>query len=191
MDDRELIQRIASGEETAFRQLVELHSPSVLNVCYRVLRNREDAEEVAQEVFLQAFRRAGSFRGESKLSTWLYRVAVNLSLNLRRRRKWDRYFNLLTPSERGVEEAASQIEASTDARPDFEFETRERSRLLQEALDRLPEKQRLAIILHKSEGLSHKEISEILEVSVSSVESLIHRAKNNLQKRLTPMLGKM
>ena len=191
IDERELIQRILARDDVAFRTLVELYQSSVLSVCYRMLGNRQDAEDVAQDVFVMVYRKAESFRGESRLSTWLYRIAVNLSLNRLRRRQWDRLFGVLTLSEAESNETTDTMEAPEQNRPDRQLESSERSRILTDVLDTLPDKQRVAIILHKIEGLSHHEIAEILQISVSSVESLIHRAKRNLQKKLIPLLGKI
>jgi RNA polymerase sigma-70 factor, ECF subfamily len=191
VDERELIQRIVAKDDAAFRTLVELYQSSVLNVCYRILSDRQDAEDVAQDVFVMVYRKAGSFRSESGLSTWLYRIAVNLSLNRLRKRKWDRLLGILTFSDAQFEEATDTMEAPEQDRPDRQLEASERSRILNDVLITLPDKQRVAIILHKIEGLSHQEIAEILQVSLSSVESLIHRAKRNLQKKLIPLLGKI
>ena len=191
LDEQELIQRIVAKNDAAFRTLVELYQSSVLSACYRILGNQQDAEDVAQDVFVMVYRKAESFRGESGLSTWLYRIAVNLSLNRLRRRKWDRLFGILTLSEAESEETIDRMEAPEQDRPDRQLEANERSRILTDVLNTLPEKQRVAIILHKIEGLSHQEIAEILQISLSSVESLVHRAKRNLQKKLIPLLGRI
>jgi RNA polymerase sigma-70 factor (ECF subfamily) len=191
LDEQELIQRIVAKNDAAFRTLVELYQSSVLSACYQILGNQQDAEDVAQDVFVMVYRKAESFRGESGLSTWLYRIAVNLSLNRLRRRKWDRLFGILTLSEAESEETTVRMEAPEQDRPDRQLEANERSRILTDVLNTLPEKQRVAIILHKIEGLSHQEIAEILQISLSSVESLVHRAKRNLQKKLIPLLGKI
>ncbi|MFH0777826.1 MAG: sigma-70 family RNA polymerase sigma factor [Candidatus Eisenbacteria bacterium] len=191
MNDREVIQRIAAGEQEAFKGLVDLHAPSVLNICHRILRNQQDAEDVAQDVFVSVYRKAGTFRGDSGLSTWLHRIAVNLSLNQLRRRKWDRYWGALSLSDQKGEMAVRALEAPEHRRPDSRLEEKERSEILADVLNTLPERQRVALILHKFEGLSHREVADVLQVSLSSVESLIQRGKENLRKKLTPFLGKM
>jgi RNA polymerase sigma-70 factor (ECF subfamily) len=191
VDEQGLIHRIVAKDATAFRILVERYQSSVLNVCYRILSDQQDAEDVTQDVFVIVYRKAKSFRGESGLSTWLHRIAVNLSLNRLRKRKWDPLFGILTPSEAKLEEITDMMEAPEQDRPDRQLEASERGRILTEVLNTLPDKQRVAIILHKIEGLSHQEIAEILQISLSSVESLIHRAKRNLQKKLIPLLGKI
>jgi RNA polymerase sigma-70 factor (ECF subfamily) len=191
VDERELIQRIVAKDDAAFRTLVELYRSSVLSACYRILGNQQDAEDVTQDVFVKVYRKAGSFRGDSGLSTWLYRIAVNLSLNRLRKQKWDRLFGILTLSQAELEETTDTMEAPEQDRPDRQLEASERGRMLTQVLNTLPDKQRVAIVLHKIEGLSHQEIAEILQISLSSVESLIHRAKRNLQKKLIPLLGKI
>jgi len=191
VDDQELIKRIASNDHVAFKALVELYQSSVLEICYRLLNNQEDAEDVAQEVFVRVFQKARSFRGESKVSTWLYRIAVNLSLNYRHKQKWNRYLDILTLSDTTREDAATRLEAPEKDRPDRRIEEKERNRVLSEALASLPERQRVAFVLHKFESLSYKEIADVLGTSVSSVESLVHRAKRSLQKKLLHSIGKL
>ena len=188
VDDQKLLRKVAARDHTAFRSLVEQYQSLVMRTCYRILGNREDAEDVAQEVFLKMYQKAKTFRGESQISTWLYRVAVNLSLNLLRKRKRVRYLDFFTVSKNQPEGPAITLKSSEDNRPDRKLEKTEKSRILKKALDSLPEKQRVAMILHKFEGLSHREIADILQTSLSSVESLIHRAKGNLQKKLLPWL---
>ncbi|UCF78058.1 MAG: sigma-70 family RNA polymerase sigma factor [Candidatus Eiseniibacteriota bacterium] len=189
MNDQELIHRIAEKDHAAFKSLVERYQLTVLKTCYRILGSRQDAEDVAQEVFLRVFQGAKRFRGESAVSTWLYRIAVNLSLNHRRKHKWNRYLDVLALSDARKEDPTSRLEAPDRDRPDRLLEQKERRRILAEALETLPERQRVALILHKYESLSYEEVAEVLETSLSSVESLIHRAKRNLQKRLVELIG--
>ncbi len=184
-----LLSEVASGDETAFSRLVDAHHSAVLNTCYRILGNREDAEDVALDVFVQVHRNARGFRGDSKLSTWLYRISVNLSLNHLRRRRRDRYLGFLSLSEPAGKLVGRAVEAPESRRPDRELEADERSRVLNEALAALPDKQHAAIVLHKFEGLAQQEIAEALGVSPAAVESLVHRAKQTLKKRLLHALG--
>ena len=184
-----LMREVASGAETAFSRLVDRHNAAVLNTCYRILGNREDAEDVALDVFVQVHRNAASFRGDSTLSTWIYRISVNLSLNLLRKRRRDRYLGFLSLSEPAGKLAGRAVRAPESRRPDRELEAEERSRALDEALATLPDKQRAAIVLHKCEHLSQREIADVLEVTPAAVESLVHRAKQSLQKRLLRALG--
>jgi RNA polymerase sigma-70 factor (ECF subfamily) len=188
MNDDELIQEIAAKDHTAFKVLVDRYQALVVNTCYNLLGNRQDAEDVAQEVFVKVYQEARGFRAESKISTWLYRIAVNLSLNHRRKQKWDRYLDIFAFSKDRRENPAEVLEAPEEDRPDRQLEKKERSRILREALETLPGRQRVAMILHKFEGLSYQEIAEVLQTSLSAVESLIHRGKVNLQKKLLPLI---
>lgn len=191
MDDQILLRKVAARDHAAFRSLVEQYQSLVLRTCYRILGNQEDAEDVAQEVFLTMYQKAKTIRGESRISTWLYRVAVNQSLNHRRKGKWNRYIDFFTSSKNKSERHAMTIKAPEGGQPDRQLEKADKARVLQEALDTLPEKQRIALILHKYEGLSHREIARILQASLSSVESLIHRARANLQKKLLPRMKEL
>ncbi len=189
MEDSILMREVASGDEAAFSRLVDAHHDAVLNTCHRILGNREDAEDVALDVFVHAHRSAGGFKGDSKLSTWLYRISVNLSLNHLRRRRRERYLGFLSLSEPAGKLAARRAKAPDSRRPDLELEAGERSRILNDALAALPDNQRAAIVLHKFEGLSQDEIAAVLGVTPAAVESLVHRARQGLQKRLLRALG--
>ncbi len=191
MNENQLIQKIAAGNHLAFKTLVDHYQALVVNTCYHLLGNREDAEDLAQEVFIKVYQEAKGFRGESKISTWLYRIAVNLSLNWRRKRKWDRFLDVFAFWKQQEERSAYPLEAEAKTRPDRVMESKERNRILKRALDALPERQRAAITLHKYQGLSYQEIAEVLGTSLAAVESLIHRAKLNLQKKLLPLIGRI
>jgi RNA polymerase sigma-70 factor (ECF subfamily) len=182
--DQQLISQVAVKDHEAFRSLVDRYQTLVINTCYSLLGNRQDAEDVAQEVFLQVYRSAGEFRQEAKLSTWLYRIAVNRSLNFIRDNKWSRRlrsFSALLGDE--ADQVANQC-APDSSRPDIAMEERERYRTLQKAISSLPQRQRVAFVLHKHEGLPYEEIAKVMGCTLSSVESLIHRAKLSLQKEL-------
>jgi RNA polymerase sigma-70 factor (ECF subfamily) len=184
MNDEELIQKIIDRDDLSFKSLVDQYQHLVVNVCYNLIGNRQDAEDVAQEVFLQVYKSAQTFRHEAKISTWLYRIAVNRSLNFIRDKKrfgWLRSLSSLLEEDR---KRATEVPASDSDRPDVALEKKERNVIVQKAIDSLPEKQRTAFVLHTYEGLPYREITEVLGLSLSSVESLIHRAKLNLQKKL-------
>jgi RNA polymerase sigma-70 factor (ECF subfamily) len=184
MNDTELIHRIIDKDHLAFKGLVDQHQHLVINVCYNLIGNRQDAEDVAQEVFLQAYKSADKFRQESKISTWLYRIAVNRSLNFVRDNKRFRWLKSLTSLPEDEGQRAEEVPASDSARPDVKLEMKERNAMVQKAIDSLPGKQRAAFVLHEYEGLSYQEIAEILHRPLSSVASLIHWAKLNLQRKL-------
>lgn len=169
-----------------FFQLVQQNQEMIYNVCFRLIGNRQDAEDIAQDVFVRAHQNLAQFQGESEISTWLYRIAVNLSLNFIKRRKRLRWLTL--DFEDKAQTALPIKEPEADERPDFQFDNQELGQVLQQAIQKLPEKQRTAFVLHKLEGLSHQKISEILEISISSVEARIHRAKQTLKKELIGMV---
>jgi len=183
MSETEIIHKLQQGNEQAFKQLVENYQKLVVNTCFGIVHNSEDAQDIAQEVFIEVFRSIQNFRADAKLTTWLYRIAVNRSLNFIRdnkRRKWFQSFEV------GHDKNAQfkEIEASHHETPASELENKQRATLLHQAIDSLAENQKVAFTLNKYEDLSYKEISEVMDLSVSSVESLIHRAKISLQKKL-------
>ncbi len=172
-----------SNPETEFKILVETYQEKVRNTCFRFVKNREDADDVAQEVFIQVYESLAHFRKEAELSTWIYRIAVNKSLDFIRRKNRKKRFGQLT-SLFGYGEDNKEIEIPAAGNPHRDLEDRERRQILDYAIDKLPEKQRTAITLSKYEGFSNKEITSILDMSLSAVEALIHRAKKNLHKQL-------
>ena len=180
LDYDDLIQKISEKDLPAFQKLVEHQKAFVYNTCYNLIGNHQQAEETAQDVFLQVYKFASAFRHQSKVSTWLYSIAVNRSLNVIRRNRRSRWIKSLT---------AEEIEESRGKEPDKLLEKKEMKALLKAAVDSLPEKQRTVFILNKYENLSAKEIGEILGISSNSVEVRIHRAKINLQKKLSSLLA--
>ncbi|MCB9014447.1 MAG: RNA polymerase sigma factor [Lentimicrobiaceae bacterium] len=185
MTDIELLNGIAKGDPLAGRIFVDRYQLQVYNVCYSFLHNSHDAEDLAQEVFIEAIRNASKFRGDAKLSTWLYRIATNRSLNFirdNRKRRFrieiDALFGLSGNDvpKTGVEEPS----VSDDA-----LEQNEQKNILAKAIASLPLNQRTAFTLNRLDDLSYAEIAEIMEVSLSAVESMIHRARLNLRKKLS------
>lgn len=183
MTDSELISGLSSGNPEAGRLLVERFQQQVINVCIGLLHNRFDAEDVAQDVFIEAMRNAHRFRGESKISTWLYRIAVNRSLNYLRNNKRQKLM-VEIGSVFGLFEGESIQDSREPATDSNQFEADELKNILKTAIGSLPENQKVAFTLNKFEELSYNEIAEVMETSLSAVESLIHRAKRNLQKKL-------
>ncbi len=162
-----------------FEDIVKDYRNHVYNICLGMVKNEEDAEDLAQEVFVSAYKSYGAFKGESTALTWLYRIAVNKCLEANRRA--DRHKRkVATTSLEMVEDRGS----SQFYHPGVELENRERSAILFEAMDKLPESQKVAFLLQQMEGMSQTQISSIMEKSESSVESLLHRAKANLRNLL-------
>uniref|UniRef100_Q3ATC9 RNA polymerase, sigma subunit, ECF family n=1 Tax=Chlorobium chlorochromatii (strain CaD3) TaxID=340177 RepID=Q3ATC9_CHLCH len=175
-----------NNKEAAFKRLVEQHMEMVVNTCYRFVMNREDAEDIAQEVFIEMHRSLDSFREESKLSTWIYRIAVTKSLDHLRYMKRKKRFSSLKRliGMEGEEDPTENLPDVSQATPHEVMEQAHRAELLQRALDSLPEAQKAALLLSKQDGYGNQEIAEILGTSISAVESLIHRAKKTLHKKL-------
>ena len=171
------------SKEEQFRKLVSEYQEMVINTCYRFVFNREDAEDLAQEVFVEVYRSLEQFRAESKLSTWIYRIAVTKSLDHLRRMKRIKRFGALKRII-GVNDPVAEIAAPSGDTPEKNLEDNERSAILLNALSLLPDNQKAAFLLSKQEGYSNQEIADILKTSVSAVESLVHRAKKNLHDRL-------
>lgn len=173
-----------SIQEDDFSTIVAEHQDMVLNTCYRFVLNREDAEDIAQEVFLEAYRSLDSFRQESKLSTWLYRIAVTKSLDHLRKKKRKKRFSSLK-RVMGFNDPAEELALpSSIETPAEALSGSERTEILQSALDSLPDNQKTAFLLSKYDGYSNQEIADVMQTTVSAVESLVHRAKKNLQKKL-------
>jgi RNA polymerase sigma-70 factor, ECF subfamily len=184
MTDSELITALIDRNEEAFRILVSNYQDMVMKACYHLLQDTQDAEDIAQDVFVEAFLSISGFRGESKLSTWLYRIAINKSKNLLRKNKWQSLVQRLERFIPGEKHPYSDIEDTSATHAMLDMERSQEQQILWQAINNLPENQRLAFSLNKYEELSYQEIAEILQTTLSSVESLIHRAKINLQKKL-------
>lgn len=181
-DDIILIQNLKAGDSSAFKFMVNQHEEKVFSLCLSYIKNEEEAEDLAQEVFIEVYQSIESFKMESSISSWVYRIAVNKSLERIRYYKRSKRFGWLT-SLFGKEEIYSAY--SNDwVHPGVKLENKERSKILYYAIDKLPEKQHAAFIMHKVEGLAYKEIAEIMQLSLSAVESLIHRATTNLRTQL-------
>jgi RNA polymerase sigma factor (sigma-70 family) len=183
MGDHKLVEQLKSGDEEAFRLFVEQYQKLVLNCAFRFVRNRESAEDITQEVFLEAFESIHFFRGEARLSTWIYRIAVTKSLNHLKSLKRKKRFAVIT-SLFGEEQHIERLSSPVATGPEKKLEDKERAEILNKALDALPETQRIAFTLSKVEGLSYEDISLVMNTSIPSVESLIHRAKGHLKKTL-------
>ncbi len=182
INELELLAKVAQGDRSAFKVLFDLHSNHVYNVCYRMLGNAGDAEEISQDVFVTLWQKAKSIRGDARLSTWLHRVAVNKSINYRKRGGvFSRIKQIMSIDTEEVS-LAEQLPAPEAERPDIKLESREAGEQLAELMAEIPERQREIYLLHKLEGLSYKEIAEEMNITLASVESLVHRAKLNLQK---------
>ena len=182
LTEQELIQGLRDGDEMAFKRLVDDYQGRVFNTAIGIVQNAEDAEDVAQEVFIQVFRSIHSFKGESKLSTWIYRITTTRALDHLRSRKSKKRFGFL---QRLFGEGNEPLHEIPDFHhPGVAMDQKENASRLFKAIDQLPSNQKMAFTLHKLEDLSYQEISEVMETTVAAVESLMHRAKQNLRKML-------
>lgn len=182
--ERSLLRRLLDRDERAFRELVEAHRDRVFNITYRMLGDRAEAEDVAQEVFIQVFKSIESFRQESKFSTWLYRVTVNHCKNRIKylARRHDRKREELNETSEQVNGVASP--SLHAAQPDRALEGVQMEVLLQEAIKGLDEEHREVVILRDIEDLSIEEICEITKLPDGTVKSRLHRARLALRKKL-------
>jgi RNA polymerase sigma-70 factor, ECF subfamily len=185
MTEKQFIEGILQGNEEAFKVLVNNYQSLVLNTCNSFLHNRQDAEDLTQEVFIEAFRSISKFRGKSSLSTWLYRIAVNKSLNFIRDNRKNRHMKSLEdPFPCNEDSNDMQVEDTSVQYSDLEKSETEKIELLHISIASLPKNQKVAFTLNKLEDLSYKKISEIMDLSLPSVEGLIHRAKRNVEKKI-------
>lgn len=180
MTEQELIILLCEGNEEAFRELVSVYRDGVYNTVLGILQHKEDAEDISQDVFIQVYRSIKSFVGNSSLSTWLYRIAVNRSYDHLRSQKRKKRFGFVTGLFGAEHDSISKI---TDfSHPGLAAEQKEKASILFKAVKQLPQNQQAAFILNKTEGLSYSEIGKILGLSESAVDSLLQRAKQNLRK---------
>lgn len=178
----DIIAQLKQGSEGAFSQLVAQWQGMVYNTALGILQNTADAEDVAQEVFMQVHESIGTFKGEAQISTWLYRITVTKCLDhLRkknRKKRWGKMYSLFGQQNELI------IDPPDFHHPGVALANKERADLLFRAIARLPDSQKAAFVLHKLEGLSSKEIAGVMDASVSAVEGLLHRAKQNLRQQL-------
>ena len=184
MSDTEVIEQLKQGNELAFKKLVDNYQKLVVNTCYGLVQNREDAEDIAQDVFVEVYRNVNKFRADAKLSTWLYRIAVNRSLNHIRNNKKHKWFSAFEDEVATRNKALLQVKTAESDEPEYDLENKQRALILKEAINSLPKNQKVAFTLSKYEELSYQEIAAVMDLSVSSVESLLFRAKKGLQKKL-------
>jgi RNA polymerase sigma-70 factor (ECF subfamily) len=182
-DSLELVTKIKNADYNAFREFFEQYQHFVYNICYRMCGNRETAEDITQEVFIKIFQAIGKFRGEAKLSSWIYRISVNTCLKKERRKKLD----YLLSFEFLFQDAKKFQILSPEETPDQQLEISETENIVQQAIYKLPDRQKTALVLHRYESLSYQQIAEVMNISLSAVESLLYRAKENLTEILIPL----
>ena len=181
--------KLAIDSEEYFESIYQHYKKKALNTSLNIVQNLSDAEEIMQDVFVEFYFKRVEFRGEASIGTWIYRITVNKSLDLLKKKKRQKHFawftSLFDPS------SGKELHVSPDFQhPGVIMENEESTMLLFKNIEKLPEKQKTALILSVMEQLSYDEISLIMETTVSSVESLLFRARQNLRKWLEPQLNK-
>lgn len=182
MNQPELIVQLQHGDESAFKKLVDEWQDMVYNTALGIVQNAEDADDITQEVFIQVFRSVSSFKGDSKFSTWLYRITLGKALDHEKKKKRKKRFGFVQSLFGAT--GAEQTDAVEFEHPGLRMEKKERANELFSALKKIPDNQRIAFTLHKLEGQSYQEIAEIMSTTLYAVESLMSRAKSNLRKEL-------
>lgn len=180
MDDLLLAQEISKGNQKVFEDFFNAHKLKVMNLCYGMVHDREVAEDLVQDIFVEIFSSAHKFQGKSKLSTWLYRIAINKTINYLRKEKIRKFFV-------NADDAKHSI--MSDDRADWNMEEKEKMNHLHKIIDKLPSKQKQALVLFIYDEIPQKDIAEIMNCSVASVEVLVHRAKKTIKNKTSNIYG--
>ncbi len=182
-NDADIMLQFKGGDKAAFEQLFDKYHRAIINFCYRLLGNLEDAEEVAQETFLQVYRSKDQYQPLAKFSTWLYTIAKNLSLNRIRDRHSERFYDIQSEESEG--NVLEETIPSDTPSPEAEFSEKELSEIIKKAVDKLPPSIRIPFILNRYQEQSYEEIAKILEISETAVTLRMYRANQILAKRLS------
>ncbi len=186
--DVQLMLDVKAGDDASFNLLLQKYRTPLINFLYRMVRNTATAEDLAQEVFLRVYRARKQYSPSAKFTTWLFRIATNLALNsVRDNRHRQMDVSIDAPVE---EEAAAPLQLPTrEMRIDQHMIERDRAEFIRRAIAALPEKQRVAVLLHKYEEMDYAEIAKILECSESALKSLLFRAYETLRVQLAPLVS--
>ena len=192
LSEQRFIERLVAHDERAFNQLVEAYEHRVFRLVHRMLGRRDEAEDMAQEVFVQVFKAIGQFRGDSKLSTWLYRIAVNLCKNRLKylsRRHSDAQDEFETVAEHAPLSSSKGVTYGGVARPDQVLEGYQVERIVQRCMAEIEPEFREVLVLRDVEDLSYEEIAEITGLADGTVKSRIHRARGLLKQKVEQAMG--
>ncbi len=180
--DEELISAFLAGDQASFEELAQRYESVIMNMAYRLLGNRSDAADVTQEIFILLLRKLGSFRGEAKFSTWLYRVSLNACHDYARRLR--RHVSISESPGDDLPELEERLADDGLESPEQSLERAEVQETVQEAIGRMPYKFREIVFLHDISGYNYKEVAEILGINLGTVKSRLNRARNRLAKEL-------
>jgi len=183
---------VKAGDQQSFELLLQRYRTPLVNFLYRMVRNREQAEDLAQEVFLRVYRAREDYEPSAKFTTWLFRIATNLALNSVRDHRYQKLeISMDAPIVADAEEGDERMMEVADEHPDIEQHLVEeaRKKMIRHAIEKLPEKQRAAVLLHKYQELDYAEISKILQCSESALKSLLFRAYETLRVELAPLVA--
>jgi RNA polymerase sigma-70 factor (ECF subfamily) len=186
--DNELMKRVGSGELAAFKRLVEKYQNIVKGTIYRYTGNHHEVEDLAQDIFLKMYKASPTYTPQAKFSTWLYRVVVNHCLNYQRRQRREALFSSVDNSWSGDNKPSLQLAGEQNQHPEKLLQQQELQAVLKKCISELPDRQRMALILYRFEGLSYKEIAKVLGCSLSAVESLLFRAMTSIKEKLKSYL---
>jgi RNA polymerase sigma-70 factor, ECF subfamily len=184
LTDADLMLRVKDGDDSCFEYLVEKYRRPMLGFMYRVTRNTHLAEELAQEVFLRVYRARATYNAEAKFSTWLYRIASNLSVNYIRDTKHERPEMSVSLDEPDEETGTTLDLADKGLNAEQHLLRKERLAAIKRHVQALPERQRNAVFMHKYQGMDYRQIAEVLNISESATKSLLFRAYETLRERL-------
>lgn len=176
------IKQVKKGDQNAFAEIVDIYKDKIYQLCYRMLGNSHEAEDIAQEAFIRAYVNINNYDMDKKFSTWLYRIATNLTIDRIRKKKPDYYLDAEVTGTEGLT-MYSQVAADV-ALPEDQVETMELQQMIQKEILKLPDKYRSVIVLKYIDELSLIEISEILDMPIGTVKTRIHRGREALRKQL-------
>ena len=188
LSDAEVMLRVAQGDDTAFDYLVEKFRRPIVSFMYRTTHNQATAEELAQEVFLRVYRSRESYEASAKFTTWLYRIATNLAVNNARDTKHERAENQVSIDEPDEESGTTMDVADTRMTVEQQMLRSERLAAIRKVVEGLPERQRMAVLMHKYQNMDYKEIAAVLKLSESATKSLLFRAYESLRESLKQFL---
>jgi RNA polymerase sigma-70 factor (ECF subfamily) len=184
MDDATIMLELRTGNMAGFDFLIQKYRKPIIHFMYRMVHNQAVAEELAQEVFLRVYRSRETYRAEARFSTWLYRIATNLGVNYARDNRQERAASTVYLDETDAETGTTPDVADTTPGAEANMLRRERMNAIREHVMALPERQRMAVLMHKYEGMDYKQIGDVLKLSESATKSLLFRAYQTLREKL-------